>query len=83
VGIVCQSFARVDEAVAEMVAKLDHYRAATGRVRNRALFEVPEILQRILADADGAFSPALPAVPSARYRPGPWRRPGARLRGRP
>ena len=84
VGIVCKSFAKVDEAVAEMVEKLEVYRAATGRVQNRALFEVPGILQRILADSDGtALSPALPAVPSARYRSSPWRRPGAPLRGRP
>lgn len=51
VGIVCRSFAKVHEAVAEMVGQLDVYRAATARVRNRALFEVPAILQRILADA--------------------------------
>lgn len=48
VGIVCRSFAKVDVAVAELLAHLPQFRAATQQVNNRAVFEVPEMLRQIL-----------------------------------
>ena len=56
VGIVCPSYAKVDEAVAQMLRRLPELRAATAAVRNRAVFEVPEILRGILRDANERFS---------------------------
>jgi hypothetical protein len=52
VGLVCRSFAQVDDAVEELIGQLDRYRAATRKVRNRAVFELPVILQGILARAE-------------------------------
>jgi hypothetical protein len=52
VGLVCRSFTQVDEAVEELIGQLDHYRAATRKVRNRAVFELPVILQGILVQAE-------------------------------
>lgn len=51
VGLVCPSYAKVDEAVVQMLRRLPELRAATAGVRNRAVFEVPEILRGILRDA--------------------------------
>lgn len=48
VGIVVPGFAKVREAVTTLVADLPAYRAATMRMRNRAAFEVPEILSEVL-----------------------------------
>jgi hypothetical protein len=52
VGLVCGSFARVGEAVDEMTRNLERYRQATFRVRNRAAFELPGMLQAILEKAE-------------------------------
>ena len=62
VGIVCSSFAKVDEAVAELLEHLPQFRAATQQVRNRAVFEVPEILAGILQDSRGLAPLAARAV---------------------
>ncbi|MBS0450605.1 MAG: galactosyldiacylglycerol synthase [Proteobacteria bacterium] len=55
-GIVSPSYSRVDEAVAQMLQRLPQLRAATAGVRNRAVFELPEILRGILGDATERFS---------------------------
>jgi 1,2-diacylglycerol 3-beta-galactosyltransferase len=47
-GVVLRSFSRIADAVAQLTADLTRYRANTRRVCNRAVFEVPEALQRIL-----------------------------------
>lgn len=52
VGLVCPSYAKVAGAVDELVSNLDSYRSATGKVQNRAVFELPVILQDILAQAE-------------------------------
>lgn len=60
VGLVRSSYAKVPEAVEELVRDLDLYRAATHKVHNRAVFEMPGILQAILAQAErrvGAEAP--------------------------
>ncbi|WP_219213546.1 glycosyltransferase [Variovorax boronicumulans] len=52
VGLVLPSFARIDTAVAQLVRELPRYRAATRRLDNCAVFELPAILERIVAQAD-------------------------------
>jgi UDP-N-acetylglucosamine:LPS N-acetylglucosamine transferase len=54
VGLVCSSYAKVPGAVDELVRDLERYRAATWKVRNRAVYELPGILQAILARAEAA-----------------------------
>jgi len=51
VGLVVQSFRRIDKAVEKLLepSNLAYYRNNAARIRNRAVFEVPEILARILA----------------------------------
>jgi len=68
VGLVRSSYAKVPGAVQELVRDLDRYRAATHKVHNRAVFEVPGILQSILAQAESrvageALIPDLAAPP--------------------
>lgn len=50
VGIVLRSFVEVARAVDELLepAAYVRFRAATERLKNRALFEIPDILERIL-----------------------------------
>ena len=50
-GVVHGSFRTIDRAVAQLVDGFDTFRASVRRVDNRALFEVPEILERILRQA--------------------------------
>jgi hypothetical protein len=44
-GLVCSSFAKVDQAVGALTGQLDRYQAAARKVRNRAMFELPGILE--------------------------------------
>jgi UDP-N-acetylglucosamine:LPS N-acetylglucosamine transferase len=60
VGLVVPSFAKVDRAAAELIRDLPRYRGATQRLRNRAVFELPRILQGILAQAEAPSAPWLP-----------------------
>lgn len=50
VGIVLPNFRHVARAVAELLDPLAYarFRAATGRLHNRAVFEIPDMLERIL-----------------------------------
>jgi UDP-N-acetylglucosamine:LPS N-acetylglucosamine transferase len=72
VGIVLPSFAQVAAAVARLVGDLARYRAATARMQNRAAFELPVILQEILArsEASGRQRPWQPAARPAVVSPG-------------
>lgn len=54
IGIVLRSFRSIRHAVAEMVAQLDAYRARVRLLENRAVFEIPDILAGILAQAQGS-----------------------------
>jgi len=47
-GIVLESFRFVDEGVRSIIARLDEFKANLARIENRAVFEIPEILERIL-----------------------------------
>jgi hypothetical protein len=47
-GIVLPNFRGIREAVDEMLSSLEEYRASVGKIENRAVFEIPEILGRLL-----------------------------------
>lgn len=47
-GIVLPNFRAIRPAVERLLANLDHYRASVSKVENRAVFEIPEILEKIL-----------------------------------
>jgi UDP-N-acetylglucosamine:LPS N-acetylglucosamine transferase len=48
VGLVVPSLARLSQAAGEMIERLPELHAATARIHNRAVFEVPEVLSRLL-----------------------------------
>ena len=50
VGIVLSNFRKIDEAVAQLIepSSLARYRANAAAIENRAVFEIPGILERIL-----------------------------------
>jgi UDP-N-acetylglucosamine:LPS N-acetylglucosamine transferase len=50
-GIVLDSFKNVDNGVDEVISRLPEFRARVARIQNRAVFEIPEILERIMSDA--------------------------------
>jgi 1,2-diacylglycerol 3-beta-galactosyltransferase len=47
-GIVLSNFRGIENAVQEMLASLDSYRASVAKIENRAVFEIPEMLEKIL-----------------------------------
>jgi UDP-N-acetylglucosamine:LPS N-acetylglucosamine transferase len=49
VGAVLDSFKAIRAGVAQVADHIDLYRAGVKRIRNRAVFEIPGILERILA----------------------------------
>ncbi|MGQ5489242.1 glycosyltransferase [Thauera sp. ZXT1-4] len=51
VGIVHGSFRTIERAVAQLLSGMDAFKARVRQMENRALFEVPEILDRILVQA--------------------------------
>ncbi len=48
VGLVLDSFKGVRVAVSALTAQMSAYRDGVGRIHNRAIFEIPQILERIL-----------------------------------
>ena len=62
VGLVCSSFAKVDQAVEALTGQLGRYQEATRKVRNRAMFELPGILEGILARAEALNEESLLSV---------------------
>jgi UDP-N-acetylglucosamine:LPS N-acetylglucosamine transferase len=65
-GLVLESFQSIRGAVSRLTAQLDDYRASVRRIENRAVFEIPQILEGILrvsgVDSDRRRSrPAFPA----------------------
>jgi UDP-N-acetylglucosamine:LPS N-acetylglucosamine transferase len=63
-GIVLESFRFVDEGVRSIIARLDEFKANLARIENRAVFEIPRILERILESRP--LHDALPAGPATR-----------------
>jgi hypothetical protein len=51
IGIVLPNFGKIGRAVEELLepAAFERFRAATQRIHNRAAFEIPDILERIVA----------------------------------
>jgi len=47
-GLVLDSFSNVGDAVQVLTAKLGEYRANVARIQNRAVFEIPVILEGIM-----------------------------------
>ena len=47
-GVVLDSFSGVRGAVSMLNARMGEYRRAVARIHNRAIYEIPEILERIL-----------------------------------
>lgn len=69
-GIVIETFRKVSDAVAEMTTRMHEFRANVARIRNRAVFEIPQILDRILesvcvpeAPGPSPNAPALAGLP--------------------
>jgi hypothetical protein len=55
-GVVHGSFRTIDRAVAQLLNRLDAFQASVRQIDNRALFETPEILARILEQAAAGVS---------------------------
>ena len=49
VGVVLESFKLVRRGVADIIARLPQLRANVARIQNRAIFEIPDILDGILS----------------------------------
>jgi UDP-N-acetylglucosamine:LPS N-acetylglucosamine transferase len=47
-GIVLESYKAIHRGVDEVISRLPEFRASVARIQNRAIFEIPEILERIL-----------------------------------
>jgi hypothetical protein len=47
-GIVLDSFRFVQSGVAEITGRLDEFRAKLAHIQNRAVYEIPQILERIM-----------------------------------
>jgi len=65
VGVVLRSFTRVAEGVAQVIRELPELRANVCRLDNRAVFEVPQILERILREAGVVHDQRVLAASSA------------------
>jgi hypothetical protein len=48
VGIVLDSFSAIQSGVDDIISRLGEFRANVARIQNRAIFEIPHILERIL-----------------------------------
>jgi Glycosyltransferase family 28 C-terminal domain/Monogalactosyldiacylglycerol (MGDG) synthase len=48
VGLVLKNFRHIDDAVAQMEASLGEFHARVDAIENRAVFEIPDILARLL-----------------------------------
>jgi UDP-N-acetylglucosamine:LPS N-acetylglucosamine transferase len=78
-GIVLDSFKDVRAGVDEVIARLPELRARVARIENRAVFEIPEILGRLLHTDRLAAAP-LRDLPRARGLREPHRQTGAPIR---
>jgi 1,2-diacylglycerol 3-beta-galactosyltransferase len=67
-GLVVHSFREIGQAVAQLIepATLARYRANAAHLNNRAVFEIPEILEQILARPAGSAAPSQKRVAQAR-----------------
>lgn len=49
-GIVLDSFKSIRSGIDEIIGRLPEFRASVARIHNRAIFEIPQILERVLRD---------------------------------
>jgi UDP-N-acetylglucosamine:LPS N-acetylglucosamine transferase len=78
-GIVLDSFKDIRAGVDEVIARLPELRARVARIENRAVFEIPELLGRLL-HADRPAAAHLRDLPRARGLREPHRQTGAPIR---
>ena len=78
-GIVLDSFKDIRAGVDEVITRLPELRARVARIENRAVFEIPEILGRLL-HADRLAASQLRDLPRARGLREPHRQTGAPIR---
>jgi UDP-N-acetylglucosamine:LPS N-acetylglucosamine transferase len=78
-GIVLGSFKDIRAGVDEAIARLPELRARVARIENRAVFEIPEILDRLL-HADRLAAPHLRDLPHTRVPRESYRQTGAPIR---
>jgi len=69
VGLVLRSFDKIDGAVAQLIDPpvLARYRANAAALHNRAVFEIPEILEKIFERSRGASPVNASAVLTAKF----------------
>jgi hypothetical protein len=69
VGLVLRSFAKIDSAVAQLIepTALARYRANAAALQNRAVFEIPEILEKIFERSRGWVPANRAALVGARF----------------
>jgi UDP-N-acetylglucosamine:LPS N-acetylglucosamine transferase len=72
VGIVVNSFSKIAEAVGELLRPeaCGRYRSRAANIRNFAVFEIPELLEKILADSAPESSNRLVQLPAPESRYG-------------
>jgi UDP-N-acetylglucosamine:LPS N-acetylglucosamine transferase len=56
-GIVLDSFKAIARGVEDIIARLPEFRANVARIQNRAIFEIPEILDGLLREARASTAP--------------------------
>lgn len=56
-GIVLESFKCIRDGAMEIIHRIDEFRASIAHIRNRAVFEIPEILERIMESAQAHEQP--------------------------
>jgi UDP-N-acetylglucosamine:LPS N-acetylglucosamine transferase len=78
-GIVLNSFKDIPAGVAEVITRLPELRARVARIENRAVFEIPGILDRLLQE-DRLAAAHLRDLPRARVLREPYRQTGAPIR---
>jgi len=64
-GIVLPSFAKINQAVHHLLENLDSYRERVKAQDNQAVFEVPGILENILAQSEMTEQSVLPSISTA------------------
>lgn len=74
-GVVLDSFSAIGSGVSQVTDRLDDYCASVARIHNRAVFEIPAILERILRLSDACsgrrrFHPTFPDRPAPASGPG-------------
>ena len=62
-GIVLESFKNIRAGVTEVIARLPQFRAQVAGIRNRAIFEIPDILEGILREARGSAAAHVRVAP--------------------